>query len=490
MKLIKNSKYLKLALTVIFLIQLFSISLQQCNSGSGCIQRNKFLVYTTSISNIGETSAMVSDVNYKVVYLLNTGISIMDSTNPNDKMMEQEVGLTYGTASSRLIRKIPYGQIVMDCGKFRNKLCEVENYPDKERLEKALDGIKKTMSENVETNCIVIPFFEFGYTDPKDKISLLCLPESKDLYDVVKYRDFLSSTIETIQINEANTRSSTFNGIERPVHKFITYKGDKTSVAVDVQVKSNIIYLNNEDYSFVRSYSLYELKNSDGFSSPITAAIARKPAKMKDWNLGLKPQPRTDCCLFLGGEAEDLLLCVADDNGGLEINDEVCSSEIKEVNKEIHDFVYRVKVLNAFTTLKQDETKRSQCSNSSWNVMRNRIQAASDWAVENCKKFFTNINDSKDNKGDKCKGQYLSILQHEQDFLTRKDKNLETAFKSCVKDRKLNLYNPDYLNKKIESLSSASSVSFFFKQKEQVKSRVFFDQSFPFFSMEEFSDNE
>lgn len=474
-------------LFVIIIFGLFIKTNQQCSTNSGCIQRNKFITYVTSISLDGEISKDVSDVNYKIIYLLKTGISIVDSTNPNDKILENEVGINYGTNASRIVRKIPYSQIVLDCGKFRNKLCEVGNYPDKDRLIKAKEGIKKSISENIESNCIVIPFFEFGYSDPQDKIALLCLPESKDLYDIIKFRDFLSTTIELIQIKEADNKASTFNAIERPVHKCITYNAQKLSVAVSTQIKQNKIYMWNEDSTWVKNYSLYEQKNPDGFACPVTAALAKKPEKLSNWNLGLKPQPKADCCLFLGGESQDLLICIADDSGSLEINDEVCKSELKEINRELHDFIYRVKILNAFNTLEQDDTKRKTCSNAAWNVMRNRLQTAAEWALENCKKFFTFVLDSKDNKTEKCKNQYLFALEHEEDFLTRKTKKLEPAFKLCVKAQKKELYDPQYLEQKIVSFGGSDSISFFFKQKENsISNKTYFDKLYPFFDIEEF----
>lgn len=491
MKLITNKlKLILLSFTCLaFLLVLTS---QQCSEKVGCIERKKFITYVTSISNDGETSKIVSDVNYKIIYLRDSALSIVDSVTPNDKIIEKETNINYGTNASRIVRIISYSQMILDCGKLRNKFCLVEEYHDKKRLVKAIEGIKKMMSKNIQYNCIVIPFFEYGYVDDQDKVALLCLPESKDLYDVMKFRDELSHIIEKVQVNEANNKDSSFNGIERPIHKFITYNPKKMAVAVNTQIKQNIIYMWNDDYSWIKSYSLYEQKGIEGFACPVSTALAKKPQKLAKWNSGLKPQPKPDGCLFLGGDSEDLLLCVADDSGNLETNDENISSELKETNRELHDFIYRVKLLSSYEALLEDKKVRDNCYNNSWNVFRNRLQSEADWALNNCKNIFINVDDETRTKSQKCMTQYTNALQNEKIFLTKKNPLLEKAFDKCVKAVKPNLYSPSKLNSSIKEFMGGKTISFFFKQKSKSSysnkyesTSGYYNKNFPFISFDE-----
>lgn len=459
--------FCKILFSSLILLSSISQTYQQCNTESGCLRRDKFIVWATNVGKSGEISNDVSDVNYKILYLLDNVLSILDSNNPNDKVLEEEPTMGYGINTSRMVRIIPYSQIVLDCGTFRNKLCTVNSYPNQSRIKRAIGSIKaKAMSENVESNCIVIPFYEYSYNNEDDKVALLCKPDSRDLYDILNYLDILSEVVEKTQLKDAENKSTSFNGIERAVHRMITYDDKHIGIPVSVQVKLNKIILWSDDKKYSRDYSLFEIREPEAFAAKISKAMVKNPTKVDNWNSGLKPLPSEECCFLLNGFASDLLLCVADDSGALEKNNETCESELKSLSTEVHDFIFKLKLTTAYNKIMEDEVKQKKCENKYWNVFRNRLQATTIYVIKNCKAMMTYIQDSQGSKLEKCKGSYTQSLEHEKQFLTRKSPKFAEFYNRCVVDKKVKLFEPEYLQQALESMGLQKTESFFFKQVE------------------------
>lgn len=450
---------------IIFLFSINSIlevKSQDCRKDTGCMAKAKFLTYTTSVSIDGLTSEVVKDVNFKLVFLLEKGITIMNTNDSTSKIIEDSANNKFGDNTNMLVRSIPYGQIVMDCGVMKNKLCTIEEYPYKDIVAKARGEISKVMSAFIDTHCIVVPFFDEKYKKKEDKLAIFCLKEAGDIYEVLKYRDLFSRKIEKEQNEESLNANTTNNSINRELKKMVTFNDQHFSVPVDVQIKKNVINLtgNQKEMPFFKAYSLFQLKDPKTFAKVVNEAIPLDPKKLKTWNANLKPSPTEQCCIFYSGETNDLLLCLANDQGNLETNDEKCKTTLKEIENESYEFIYRLQLMNSIQTLQTHTKKQADCSDKLWDNLKKRYEAAGKHAINNCKQIFLYAPDPIDIKSSNCKKQYLLDIDHEIRLLINYDIKFEAPFKKCVVKEFPDIMDTNEFNSKIAVFGGIPTYSF------------------------------
>jgi hypothetical protein len=474
---------------LIILVICCSISIyfsQTCKDDMGCSHKDKFVSWAPPVDINGKTQQNFKDLNFHKVYVLHNGLSIVDSGNPNKGLMEQDPeNPNYGLNASVMVRKIYWGQIRLECGKYKNKLCMAGDYPDQSKINEAKTQLEAKGYLRILSHCIVIPFFDdIYYEKEEEKLTLFCLPNTaKDIFDILKYKEYLSRKIENKQIVEVGINETQFNSINNPIRKFITFDKENRRVGVNLQVKFNYLVLWHEKFTFIKKYSLLE-QEEDGFALRVDHALEKHgsiPA-VKDWSNGLPEKPSPSCCLFLKGKFNDVLACVAneEDQNELEmVQQSRCVQVINEVQLEIHDFVYKAKLENAFDEI-ANTIGTTTCEDAPWNVMINRYKAEAETAIKNCEKMFLYAeNTSNITKTSKCMASYDKLMEEEKKFLTKGDAaDFVKKFEECV-------VNKDGLKEKLDDKVKSAIASFiipkssfFFKQKEVIENDNFYNRVF------------
>ena len=473
---------------LIILVICCSISIyfsQACKNDMGCTHKDKFVTWAPPVDINGKTQKNFKDLNFHKVYILHNGLSIVDSGNPNKALMEQDPEHpNYGLNASVMVRKILWGQIKLECGKYKNKLCMAGDYPDQSKLNEAKPQLEAKGYLRILSHCIVIPFFDdIYYEKEEEKLILFCLPNTaKEIFDILKYKEYLSRKIENKQIEEVGINETQFNFIERPVRKFITFH-DNRRIPVNLQVKFNYLNVWHNKFTFIRKYSLLE-QEQDGFALRVDHALEKHDSipAVHDWANGLPEKPSPNCCLILKGKFNDMLACVANaeepDNLEMQQQSE-CVQVINQVQLEIHDYVYKAKYENAFNEI-NNTIDKTTCEDAPWNIMINRYKAEAETAIKNCEKMFLYAVDSSNaDKRSKCKQSYDKMMEEEKKYLTKDDReNFVTKFEECVinKDNLKEKINEN-LKKAIEGFITPKS-SFFFKQREVIENNNFYDRVF------------
>jgi hypothetical protein len=416
----------------------------ECTIKKGCLTRKKFMSYVTVIGKEGKPIISRSIMNYKVVYIFTDRLVFYTSVDSGSGSLEQEATVELKEQESRIERVINFGEIILDCGKFKNKLCHAQEYNRIDQID-SFKMVQKTIKNNPDALCLLIPFFENGYEKIHDKIAYICGTEAKDLYNIISFKQYLSRQVEFYQLNVSLDRYNGFNGLLRKQLNVVVKTKEGKKPAIAKIFNKGISFVSTESTAeLIIYYSFYELRKYSYGAYKVKEGLNTK--KVPDtWSQGLAPAPLPDCCIYLNGEQTKTVFCLGDNNGGIETAIDICQNRIDRVYQEIRIALRGIYFSEGFHEIQNNKSKSSNCNSKEFGVFRYRAEKTTEYAVEtDCKLVMNYVNsDDYKKKFDWCKKNFADELKLELKLMSLKDETVYEAINNCV-----------YLSKKYSTIFS------------------------------------
>ena len=277
-----------LVILLLLLHVMMILAKPRCELRQGCILRSKFFAHVNYQHQNGKALPLKSALNYKIIYLYKDRLIFYSSTKSTENGLELENILTKKTDEMSVERIINFAEIILDCGKFKNKLCHAQNYPPIMSVP-YFKKIKKRISTNPDIKCIAIPFYENAYKLSHEKTAFVCINEMRQMIQLIDFKNTLSRAIEAYQMKLADDRFSGFNGQRRTQAQLIYFKDNKPQQVLGRLYGKRISLLTNDKTAaFIKDFSLFQTIKSGIYY--VSDAI-KQGLLSKDWN----------CCLVLPG---------------------------------------------------------------------------------------------------------------------------------------------------------------------------------------------
>jgi len=411
---------------------LFSIINSQCTIKKGCITRKKFLTYVTVLSKNGKPIISRSIMNYKVLYIFLDRLVFYTSNDTGSASLEQETPVELKEQESKIERVINYGDITLDCGKYKNKLCHAQEYNKIDSIE-SFKLVQKNIPNNPDALCLMIPFFESGYDKMEDKIAYVCGTESKDLYNIIEFKQYLSRRIEFYQLNVALDRYNGFNGLLRKQLNVVLKTVDGKRAVIAKIFNKGINFISTEPTAeLIKNFSFYELRKLGFEAIKVKEGLGKQVPK--SWSQGISPPPLPDCCIFLKGEQSETIFCLAKEKDEIETAVDICQSGVDSVFQEIRIALRGIRFAESFHEIKNNKNKSSNCKSNEYVFFKRRAEKTTEYAVEtDCKMVMSYINtDDYNKKFDWCKKNFADELKLELKLMSLKDEKVYEAINNCV----------------------------------------------------------
>lgn len=439
-----KSSLLTLIFVMIFLVDLISIVDCECTIKKGCLTRKKFMSYVTVIGKDGKPIISRSIMNYKIIYIFTDRLVFFTSTDSGSASLEQESVIELKEQESRIERVINFGEIILDCGKYKNKLCHAQEYNRIDQID-SFKLVKKNIKNNPDALCLLIPFFENGYQKIHDKIAYICGTEAKDLYNIISFKQYLSRQVEFYQLNVSLDRYNGFNGLLRKQLNVIVKTKDGKKSAIAKIFNKGISFVSTEPTGgLIRYYSFYELRKHSFGAYKIKDGLKSRQVP-ETWSQGISPTPLPDCCIYLNGEQSKTTFCLANKDNGLETAIDICQNRIDRVYQEIKIALRGIHFSESFHEIQNNKSKSSNCNSKEFIVFKDRAEKTTEYAIEtDCELVMSYVNsDDYKKKFDWCKKNFADELKLELKLMSLKDEKVYEAINNCV-----------YLSKKYSSIFS------------------------------------
>lgn len=295
----KSLKLLAILLLISFTTELMKEKLK-CDLKLGCLMRVKYFTIVSFQTKLGKAAPLKSSMNYKLIYVYKDRIVFYSSSRSTEISLELENDMTKLVDEMNIERVINFSNIILDCGKYHNRLCMAQKYPEIEKIPE-YKSIKEVISTNPDVKCIVVPFFENSYKLSHEKLAFICIQGIRQLQKLIEFKNFLSRTVESNQISLGKDRFNSFNGIKRDQEKFILFNKNKAvQVIAKLYGKKISIVTNDKSTAHVMDYSLYQVRLSGVYFAD--QALKKKLIK-PNWNRSFEMKTTPECCLvFPGGK--------------------------------------------------------------------------------------------------------------------------------------------------------------------------------------------
>jgi len=427
----------KIILFLIYILNLAAFIESQCSTKNGCLIRKKIMSYVTVVGKNGKPNIKRSAINYKILYVFTDRLIFYSSPNPASAALEAETPLQLNEQESRIERVIFYGDIILECGKYKNKLCHAQEYRNKDQIE-SFKLIQKKLKNNPDALCLLIPFFENEYHKSHDKIAYLCGTEIKDLYNIISLKQYLSRQIETYQLKIALDRYNGFNGMLRKQFNVVlkTKEGQKPVIA-KIFIKGIVFNKNDLTAEMIKYFSFYDLRKYAYGAFKVKDGLAKKKIP-NNWSEGISPQPHPDCCIYLKGETSEEVFCVANKSGGIENAPDICKAKIDKIYQEIRISMRGIYFAESFHQIQNNKNVISNCKSKEYISFRHRAEKTIQNSIEtDCKLIMTYINsDDFKKKYDWCKKNFFDELKLELRLMSLKDERVFQSINNCIYNNK------------------------------------------------------
>jgi hypothetical protein len=416
-----------------FLILINNIN-SDCKAIYGCLARQKFMSYVTVQGKDGDAFPLRSIMNYKIVYVFTDRIVFYTSSDAGSTALEPEENEDINKVEAKIERAIHYGEILLDCGKYHNKLCHAQEYPGIDKNE-SFKLVQKTVTSNADVFCLTIPFFENGYMKHHEKMAYICATNSKELYNIITFKNYLSRRIEHYQLKMSADRYNGFNGLIKKRNKFMIRQNNKT-LNVNGKIFNGYITFttNDEERKFISQYSLYQQRDHNNGAWIVNQGIEKKKVP-DDWSTGFSPVPPADCCIYFKGELENLVMCIASDEGtSFETASDVCKNKMKGIYGEIVNSLRGIKFSEAYHELIHNKMKRADCKSNEYKTMKWRAEKTINYAIGVDCKFVMNYvsGDDYDKKYNFCYKNYGDELKLELKLMSLDNDDIYNSINDCV----------------------------------------------------------
>jgi hypothetical protein len=239
---------------------------------------------------------MESNVNFKNVFVFNDKIVFYKAKLPQENLAEQEISnLNSQMNESYIERLIPFRHLILECGKFQTRICHAKDLPDITKSEEY--KVIKSKIQNSDDKCVAFTFYEYAFNDVAQKIAVLCITDSRQVKELLSFKNFLSRTVANYHLLEAITRYDSSTGIELANGHFISYVKNRP-IKVFASLRSKGIFLTTDDskQEFVKNIKYIGLRNTGAYS--IKKAVELH--KLRDGYADkLSIPPPHDCCVVM-----------------------------------------------------------------------------------------------------------------------------------------------------------------------------------------------
>jgi len=435
--LIERTNLAKILFFAICCLLSISAVYSQCSlNKNGCDSRYKFKSYVTAVDKSGSAYETQPILEYKIIYLFTDRLVFYKSKDQSPMLKEDDLYDSPSDKEMNIERVIFFGEIILQCGKFQNKLCHVEQIPNFEKFTSY--GVINKEIANSKVQCIVIPFYENAYKDKDQKMAYICNSNPSEMYELIKFRNSISRKIEATHFLLSLDRFNGIHGILRKTEKFITVH-KKHTVEVIGKIYDKGIYLikNDKTQNFVKYYSFYQ-QRTEKTGAYLVRDIQGTDTLPPNWWQGFEEEPSPDnCCIYFRGDTENMVLCLADASGKkVESSTEVCSKKLTETYKEISSTLNNIKLYESYYELLSNHSKRKNCNSDEFKFFKSRLEANADYAIEeDCQNIIQYSNDEMKFKIDVCQKYYMEEMELELNQITLKNFEVVTGVRECVVDK-------------------------------------------------------
>jgi hypothetical protein len=432
---LRKVSLLVLVLVTTFFCLLINTVKSECNIKFGCLARQKFMSYVTVQGKDGQALPLRTILNYKVIYIFTDRIVFYTSTDASSPSLEPEDSTDQiSKIEAKVERVINYGEIILDCGGFNNKLCHAQEYPGIDKVE-SFKIIQKGIPNNADVYCIVIPFFENGYKKFHEKMAYVCATASKDLYNVITFKNYLSRKIESYQLKMSNDRYNGFNGLLKRKGKFLITNDNKMqNVVAKIYNRGMSLTANDATRKFIKDYSFYQQREHNNIATIVSSGLAKNKVP-PNWASGFSSAPLPECCIFFKGESQDLTLCLASNDGeSLETASDICKVKMKSYFTDIWNSLRGIKFAEAYHELKHNQNKISNCKSDEYKYMKWRADKIMDYAINvDCGFVVNYVNgDDYSQKLNFCHKNYGDELKLELKLMSLDNEEIYDGINNCV----------------------------------------------------------
>ncbi len=407
----------------------------ECNIKYGCLARQKFMSYVTVQDKNGSPLPLRRILNYKVIYIFTDRIVFYTSSDSGLPTLEPEDSTDQvEKIEAKVERVIHYGEIVLDCGGFNNKLCHAQEYPGIEKVE-SFKKVQQGIPTNADVFCLVIPFFENGYKKYHEKMAYVCTSNSKDLYNIITFKNYLSRKIELYQLKMSNDRYNGFNGLLKRRGMFVSSIDNKMqNVIAKIYNRGMALTANDASRKFIKEYSFYQQREHNSRAIIVSHGLAKNKVPAS-WASGFSSQPLPECCIFFKGESQDLTLCLASKDGeSLETASDICNVKMKSYFSDIWNSLRGIKFAEAYHELKHNSLKLANCKSDEYKYMKWRAEKIIDYAIGvDCKYIVNYVNgDDYSQKSAFCHKNYGDELKLELKLMSLDNDAIYDGINTCV----------------------------------------------------------
>jgi hypothetical protein len=430
----KVSLFVLVLVTTFFCLLLNTVK-SECNIKFGCLARQKFMSYVTVQEKDGQALPLRTILNYKIIYVFTDRIVFYTSSDSGSPSMEPEDSTDQvSKIEAKVERVIHYGEILLDCGGFNNKLCHAQEYPGIDKIE-SFKIVQKGIPNNADVFCLVIPFFENGYKKFHEKMAYVCTSTAKDLYNIITFKNYLSRKIESYQLKMSNDRYNGFNGLLKRKGKFmITNENKMQNVVAKIYNRGMYLSANDATRKFIKDYSFYQQREHKNLAVIVSNGLAKNKVP-PNWASGFSSSPLPECCIFFKGESQDLTLCLASKDGeSLETASDICKVKMKSYFTDIWNSLRGIKFAEAYHELKHNQNKITNCKSDEYKYMKWRADKIMDYAINvDCGFVVNYINgDDYSQKLSFCHKNYGDELKLELKLMSLDNNEIYDGINNCV----------------------------------------------------------
>jgi hypothetical protein len=335
---------------------------------------------------------------------------------------------------AKIERVINFGEIILDCGKYHNKLCHAQEYPGIDKIP-SYNEVRKKIVNNADVFCLIMPFFENGYMQSHEKMAYICAVAAQDLYNVITFKNYISRKIELYQLKTSNDRYNGFNGLLRRKTKFVaTFDG--MTVPVLASITNVGMQFNSADGTnkHLKFYSFYQQRLAKAGAHIVVDGL-KKHKVPPAWSNGINPPPSPECCVFFKGETEDVTVCIAGPDGKqVEGAVDICKNKMKLLYGDFWNTLRGIKFAEAFHELTHNKVKEAKCKSEEYNIMKYRAEKTIDYAINvDCRYVMNYIStDEYQQKHRFCYKNYGDELKLELKLMSLDNESVYNAINNCV----------------------------------------------------------
>lgn len=371
-------------------------------------------------------------MNYKVLYIFTDRLVFYSSSDPGSATLEPDSDPEIQEQESKIERIINFGEIILDCGKIKNKLCHAVEYPGIYSIE-SFKLVSQTIKKRPDSLCILIPFFENGYQKMHEKIAYICGTEIADLYNIITFKQYLSRQIELYQLKVSLDKYNGFNGLLRKQFNVVVSTKEGNKPALAKVFNKGISFSTIDVYrEFIKYFSFYELRKHSFNAQKVSEGLSKK--KIPDtWSKGIT-SALPECCIYLNGELDKITFCLANNKGEMEESVDICKTKLDKVFEEIKIALRGIRFSENFHEIQTNKLKAGKCESQEFLHFKNRAEKTGENSITMDCKLVMNYVDSDEieKKIEWCKKNYQDELNLELKLMSLNDEKVFEAINTCV----------------------------------------------------------